>query len=114
MGDLEDAFGSGASQELSETQQEILDVAKRNPDMKQAEIADVVGCSESYVSTTLREYMPAHSSVQDDGDESSSGGVLKWILLGAVVLGGLALLSEAEGSGSSALVIAAAFRPRLL
>lgn len=42
--------------ERTELQREILVTAYANPDMSQAEIADRVGCSASYVSSVLNEY----------------------------------------------------------
>jgi len=105
MGDLADALGESGG-EPTDTQQEVLDVAERNPDMKQTEIADVVGCSDSTVSRTFKEYSDPHGNRGTDSTESSGGGALKWFLLILLVLGAIALLSEGESGGAeSALTL---------
>lgn len=81
--------------DLTETQRDILKTAKRNNDATNKEIAEQVGCSQSYVSEVLNEH----------GDpREQSGGALKWLIIGAIILGGLALISEGEESGSEALI----------
>lgn len=40
----------------TDTQQRILDTARRNPDMSKKQIANTCDCSASYVSQTLKEF----------------------------------------------------------
>lgn len=96
MGDLNSAFGEGDSDEPTELQQDILKTAERNPDMKQNEIAEVVGCSSSHVSKTFKKYGDPRES------GSSSIGTVGWLL----ILGFLALLAYgATQDAKGALVV---------
>jgi len=90
MGDLEQALKDDS---LTETQKEVLETADRNPDMKQTEIADVVGCSDSTVSRTFDEY--------GDPREDSGGNGLLFLILAALLLGVL-FVASGGGGGDSA------------
>ena len=103
MGNLSDAIDQD---EATETQQQVLETAERNPDMKQTEIAEVVGCSDSTVSRTFQEY----GDPRED-DDSSGGGLLFFILL-VLILGGLFLASgggDSGGGGEGAVSLLAWF-----
>lgn len=111
VGDLGEAFGDGRSSsaldDTTETQQAVLEVAERNPDMKQTEIAEVAGCSDTTVSRTLGEYGdPAGEGRGPDNDDGGSNAV-KWILLIAILLGVFALLGEGESGGAESLLVLA-------
>ena len=71
MGGLDDVFG-GDNPEPSDLQTEILAAAERNRDMSNAQLAEVAGCSESYVSETLREFGDPRDG---DGSDGSGGGL---------------------------------------
>lgn len=107
VGDLAEAFGD---EESTEAEQEVLEIAERNPDMKQTEIAEVSGWSESTVSRALRNHGdPAGKGRGESSSDESGGSAFKWILLVALVLGAFALLSEGESGGAESVVVVASF-----
>lgn len=98
MGDLDQAFGSGDSSP-TEMQKEVLETAERNPDMKQTEIADVVGCSDSTVSRTFQE----HGDPREDEDSGGNG--LLFLIIVALLLGGLFVAGGGGGGDSAESVV---------
>jgi len=87
-------------EEPTPTQQKILDAARENPEMNQTELADEVGCSDSYVSETLREY--------GDPRENADRAVPYWLLVSLAALLGLVFLS---GASEATLAVAAVAAP---
>ena len=106
---LEEAFGD---EEPTEAQQEVLEVAERNPDMKQKEIAEVSGWSESTVSTALQKHGDPAGEGRGSSGESESGGALKWIILIALVIGVLAMLDQGNSDGVESLLLIAVYLER--
>ena len=103
MGGLEEALGSDDSGEPTKTESEVLEVAERNPDMKQTEIADVVGCSDSTVSRALQKHDdPAgqgRGSGQDSDSDSGGIGLVGWLIIFTLL--GVGVLAVADGGGES-------------
>lgn len=80
----------------TELQQEIINTAKRNSDMTNKEIAERVGCSDSHVSNTLNEY----------GDpREEGGGLVKILIIAAIVIGAFVLLSNGDSDGAESLLL---------
>ncbi|AHZ24441.1 hypothetical protein E6P09_16040 (plasmid) [Haloferax mediterranei ATCC 33500] len=75
------------NKQLTAKQQTILYKKRDNPGWSNTRIANAVGCSDSHVSETLRNYDP--EKLNDDGtipvpvepDKESAGGRLKWVII---------------------------------
>lgn len=81
MGNKIEWSGEGVD-ELSDTQQDILEVVVENPDMSNAEIAVEADCSESWVRETRNQY---EDRLEIEDDDSGSFFIVLMLVLFALI-----------------------------